>query len=214
MTKLTTHQMLDLSTGHLSLATREFLDATAGKKGSLGHMAREEGYVVSTYPGEEENWREITGIPKDLLDVLRFACANGQDWVLFDIDGAELDALPYYGDGNDIERPAVEDEGAAPELGQQENVTTLDSGDYKAENSLWVEMGASVVHIFPLTEEVHGESGVKVAVYPGPHPDDPDQVMDTCSEDMLIGVITSLDEDVLEKHRRLSEEHESSGPDL
>lgn len=96
-TKMNSMQMLDVSTGHLSLYTREWLEDPENLS-KHGFMARDTGFAMSSYLG---NVREVDskGVPMDLIHVLRFAHLNNQDWVLFDVD-AELDPnLPIYTDG-------------------------------------------------------------------------------------------------------------------
>lgn len=86
--------LLDCSTGHLSVATREFIDREA-RAGRLGVMTRAEGFFVPAYLGESSE----EFVPPDLALVTRFARENAFDYILFDCDADRIDALPWYEDG-------------------------------------------------------------------------------------------------------------------
>jgi hypothetical protein len=90
-----TLSMLDLSTGHLSLATRELLERSEDCA-ELGVTWRPDGYFLSADP---ENFRH-RDLPPDLLHCVRYAHANGAAYLLFDTDAAQQDGLPWYEDGN------------------------------------------------------------------------------------------------------------------
>ena len=90
-----TLSMLDLSTGHLSLATRELLERSEDCA-DLGVTWRPDGYVLSADP---ENFRD-RDLPPDLLHCVRYAHANGSAYLLFDTDAEIQEGLPYYEDTN------------------------------------------------------------------------------------------------------------------
>lgn len=79
--------VLDVSTGHLSLATRDWLDSSDYPTASGAY-----GWLVSTadVPGRNA--------PADLRAVEHYARQFKCDWVLFDADAEQIDDLPYYGD--------------------------------------------------------------------------------------------------------------------
>jgi hypothetical protein len=89
--------LMDTSTGHLSIPTRIWMDDKTNQS-RFSIMSRDEGYMLSTYLGSEEEWRDKDDIPHDLLHVLRYAAANSQDWVLFDMDAERDLNLPWYED--------------------------------------------------------------------------------------------------------------------
>lgn len=90
-----TLSMLDLSTGHLSLATRELLERSEDCA-DLGITWRPDGYFLSANP---DNFRH-RDLPPDLLHCVRYAHANGAAYLLFDTDAARQDGLPWYEDSN------------------------------------------------------------------------------------------------------------------
>lgn len=90
-----TLSMLDLSTGHLSLATRELLERSEDSA-DLGVTWRPYGYFLSADP---ESFRDKE-LPPDLLHCVRYAHANGAAYLLFDTDAAIQEGLPYYEDTN------------------------------------------------------------------------------------------------------------------
>jgi len=90
-----TLSMLDLSTGHLSLATRELLERSEDCA-DVGVTWRPYGYFLSADP---ESFRDKE-LPPDLLHCVRFAHANGAAYLLFDTDAEVQEGLPYYDDTN------------------------------------------------------------------------------------------------------------------
>lgn len=90
-----TLSLLDLSTGHLSLSTRELLERSEDCA-ELGVTWRPDGYFLSADP---ETARHLD-LPPDLLHCVRYAHANGADYVLFDTDAEIQEGLPYYDDTN------------------------------------------------------------------------------------------------------------------
>ncbi|MEP3597545.1 hypothetical protein, partial [Parvibaculum sp.] len=97
MSNLEKNTILQLSTGHLSELTVEVLDA---EKLDMSVFTRDEGFVVYAGHYDPENdkpWPEE--FPKDLKNCMRFAAVNGIEWLMFDVDGEQVDQLPYYEDG-------------------------------------------------------------------------------------------------------------------
>lgn len=90
-----TLSMLDLSTGHLSLATRELLERSEDCA-DVGVTWRPYGYFLSADP---ESFRDKE-LPPDLLHCVRYAHANGAAYLLFDADAEIQEGLPYYDDTN------------------------------------------------------------------------------------------------------------------
>lgn len=97
MTKPVTLQMMDCSTGHLCVSTRNWLDRVENRE-KRGFMSRDTGYALSTYLGAEGAWKHETDLPADLVHVLRYASANNFDWILFDADAERDLNVPWYGD--------------------------------------------------------------------------------------------------------------------
>lgn len=89
--------MMDCSTGHLSLSTREWIDEAISSE-EYGFMSRDTGYAMSSWMGDEEHWVNHPGVPRDLIHVLRYAKANKMEWVLFDSDADRDVNLPWYDD--------------------------------------------------------------------------------------------------------------------
>lgn len=90
-----TVSMLDLSTGHLSLSTREALEDPA-VCAELRITERACGWFM---PVSKERL-EQPELPLDLKHCLRYAQANGATYVLFDQDAPQQGGLPWYEDGN------------------------------------------------------------------------------------------------------------------
>jgi hypothetical protein len=97
MTKPVSFQMMDCSTGHLSVSTRNWLERAENRE-KRGFMSRDTGYAMSTYLGAEGNWKSEPDLPADLIHILRFAHANKFDWILFDVDAERDLNLPWYED--------------------------------------------------------------------------------------------------------------------
>lgn len=87
--------LLDLSTGHLALQTRERL-ADGALCESLGITRRPHGWFVAAHDEIETD----EGLPPDMLHCLRYARENGAGWVLFDADADRQEGLPWYGESN------------------------------------------------------------------------------------------------------------------
>ncbi|MEQ1950893.1 hypothetical protein [Mesorhizobium sp. CN2-181] len=103
-------QFLDLSTGHVSLDTRDWLDAQGKLAANFLHF-EDKSPVISTigrtchgwfiWAGdkEDDNWSAdhlARGVPEDLIAVLTYARNQGCDYVLFDQDADRIDGLPYF----------------------------------------------------------------------------------------------------------------------
>ena len=81
-------KMLTLSTGHLRESTREWIDAAAGTfasypKGDYGWFM-----YASEAPGED--------YPNELIVCMNRARELGCEWIMFDVDGPELDGLVVF----------------------------------------------------------------------------------------------------------------------
>jgi hypothetical protein len=110
--KLNRIPVIDLSTAHFSEITLGWMSEMADferdmrlrAKGAgpvVSVMEREEGFFLSTHHVDPEIG-DPTGIPPDLAHVLRFARANGADYVLVDRDAEPQEGLPVYFDGGDF----------------------------------------------------------------------------------------------------------------
>jgi hypothetical protein len=173
--KPNTMTMLDLSTGHLSLQTREWLEEP-GNAASVNVTPREHGYFVPAYNGED--LPDADRFPLDLLHCARYAGANGAAYVLFDTDADRQPGLPWYEDENvpDLSGTALSDaylvsEGYGPvfvgdgpvfvnpahvltrDLVVERTWTeTIEDGDYEAPDGAWIGTGAASVRV--RTDEV------------------------------------------------------------
>lgn len=115
--KPNTMTMLDLSTGHLSLETREWLEQP-GNAAAANVTLRENGYFVPAHHDGDspdiffqmapmrapahhaDDSPDLNIVPLDLLHCVRYAGANGASYVLFDSDADRQPGLPWYEDGN------------------------------------------------------------------------------------------------------------------
>lgn len=87
--------VLDVSTGHLSPATRAQLDALADRDAPVDFLRGAHGWLIHACTDAAARW------PQDLAAVLAHAVAARCDYVLFDADAPVLDALPWREDGED-----------------------------------------------------------------------------------------------------------------
>ena len=95
---------LDVSTGHLSVATRNMLERfDASDRMSVGWPAMTiaaypHGWFVTVPPfGVPDIAEQCKALPQDLYDVLCHAYKGGAELVRFDTDGEQID-LPTYED--------------------------------------------------------------------------------------------------------------------
>ena len=98
------HTYLDLSTGHLTEATRDLLDRAAGdlslSRGTINGWpamsiaACPNGWFMTVpYEFDPHQWRAL---PQDLGTVLSYARRNNVTLVRFDSDGDTVADLPFY----------------------------------------------------------------------------------------------------------------------
>ncbi|RCW41594.1 hypothetical protein [Paenibacillus prosopidis] len=83
-------KMLDISTGHVSKETIQYLDHQADEGESFivykkGHW----GFFFPVLPEERSD------LPEDLKQLLDYACSKNACWVMMDQDGEILDDLPF-----------------------------------------------------------------------------------------------------------------------
>jgi len=173
--KPNTVTLLDLSTGHLSLSTRETLE-TASVCDDLGVTWRPYGYFVNANPDHYAD----KNIPPDLLHCVRYAHANGAAYLLFDQDAAPQAGLPYYDDTNtpDLTGTGIEvsqlimngevtyvnPNHVDPEALRVEPTWTQEIGDRDVEaveGALWVGVGPASVRL-----RVDADGGVHITALP------------------------------------------------
>lgn len=90
---MSTHirKFLDISTGHLTLKTREALEAGLSNVSYADH-----GYGWWIYATEDEDVRQL--FPDDIAEICRFARKHDCDWINLDCDAEQIEGLPYYED--------------------------------------------------------------------------------------------------------------------
>lgn len=95
--KLNRIPAIDLSTGHLTVHTRDWMSRKADE-GRLGFMERDEGFFLSTTHARDEDFtaQEDPQLPPDLHLCLSMAAANDVQYVLFDRDADAQPGLPFY----------------------------------------------------------------------------------------------------------------------
>lgn len=81
---------LDLSTGHVSKETAEWLDENP--KDLIMYPKGEYGWIVYAMQEELKSYN----YPKDLVKVIKYAKKNGCVWIMFDRDGDQVDKLKLY----------------------------------------------------------------------------------------------------------------------
>ena len=88
------HQMLCLSTAHLTLTTRELMDTDA-LPGSIFFPKSQYGWFM--YVPEQQLLEAVSNdLPSDVTDCLSFACKLGMQWLMFDSDGPVFEELALY----------------------------------------------------------------------------------------------------------------------
>lgn len=85
------HNMLALSTGHVSEETAKLMDID--QCGLVVYEKEDYGWFVHL-PDPLDEYKEST--PKDLYKCMTFAMKQGCDWVMFDCDVEPIDELPVY----------------------------------------------------------------------------------------------------------------------
>lgn len=185
MSTLPTFRLLDVNLSHLSLNTEKWMRGADARK-EFGILERDTGFIVNSMYGEDGVWESEEHLPGDLLHVLRFAAANGREYVMFDADGAELDELPKYDDSNApthlpegydaswvaeanglsgvwaIDPCHIPFKDLKIEEDNQGNTVPLLSGSYTAPEdggTVWIEVGSAAVSILQ-TEEMEKPVGV------------------------------------------------------
>jgi hypothetical protein len=86
-------RFLDLSTGHLTLKTREQLQSNT-LQCTVTYQADPYGWWV--YVTTDDGI--LAGFPQDLADVILFARKHGCAWIKLDREALELEGLPWYGE--------------------------------------------------------------------------------------------------------------------
>lgn len=88
------HQMLCLSTAHLTLTTRELMDTDA-LPGSIFFPKSQHGWFM--YVPEQQLLEAVSNdLPSDVIECLSFACKQGMQWLMFDSDGPVVEELALY----------------------------------------------------------------------------------------------------------------------
>lgn len=108
-------RFLDLSTGHLSVETRTYLDEqgriAAIRRPTSGPAPHPDFLMGSTawgwivWAGMEDDSQNLQALPIDLQRCIRFAKEQDCDYILFDADIEELDELKTYEDDEALEIP-------------------------------------------------------------------------------------------------------------
>ena len=59
-------------------------------------MELDHGFILPTYMGDQNIWPSVSEFPPDLLHVLRYANANGQEWLILEDELDPDPNLPWY----------------------------------------------------------------------------------------------------------------------
>jgi len=88
-----------ISTGHLDLESKKFLDDEIGNSQTLVVRDMEEGYFV-TVPSwcadKEELVEELSGVPEVLRNLILAAYENEVEYIWFDAGADEIDEFPTF----------------------------------------------------------------------------------------------------------------------
>lgn len=88
-------KFLELSTGHVTRETSEWLDAEAQDqvhgKAVTNIFSTDGGWFIWA----DEEWLTGRGAPKDLLNLAAFAKSYECDYLMLDCDGERIDTLPF-----------------------------------------------------------------------------------------------------------------------
>lgn len=163
---LNTTTTLELSTAHLSEPALAWLEISSEADTSIA-SPRESGFFLSSVHAAEFEKEPLgfLNFPLDLMNILRFAHANGARYVLLDADADLQPGLPLYeGPQIDLSLPFIGDKtvmaglyGAMivdplnvslADLKLERSWTeTLEAGDYEAPDGAWVAIDDVVVRI-------------------------------------------------------------------
>jgi hypothetical protein len=83
----------DLSTGHLTAATRRLLDTTKMERWPVAGGRMPFGFFIYAHDEDSEG-----NIPADLWACIQLAHKHGADYILFDCDAELIEDLPSYDD--------------------------------------------------------------------------------------------------------------------
>ena len=86
------YKYLDISTRHLSEASRDYLDGGGGQ--SVIVYPHDYGWWV--YAHQEFDGEDADDVPHDLRDVCAYAVAHECQYIKFDADGDDIEALPTF----------------------------------------------------------------------------------------------------------------------
>jgi hypothetical protein len=92
-------QLLEVSNGHLSNVTQNWLKAVAEAGRPITVAQSERGWFISAFYGGSD--RGDIGLPVDLRHILAVANMKQASYVCFDEDGPKIEGLPFYAGGND-----------------------------------------------------------------------------------------------------------------
>lgn len=105
---MTIYQYLDLSTGHLPVSDREKLDnghspvtCRGNEYGWWLHVPSDEDEFADAIERNRTDFDEEDRLSEHFFNVLRFARAQGCDWILCDADADQEEWLPWFDDGED-----------------------------------------------------------------------------------------------------------------
>lgn len=191
MSQLKKDVLLDLSTGHLSPMT---IDKIGADKLGMSVLIRDEGFMLYTrHFGSESGQDWPADFPADLKNCLRFAAANGADWLLMDRDTPAIEELPWYEGNTDAEPGSIAtahgipaekrigiytpkdlllytayDLDRVPDHALRQGSPVIADGDYEAPDGCWIGISGAAVRVRP-----NDEGGVSVAVYRNGEEDGP-----------------------------------------
>lgn len=93
--KLQISKMLTVSSAHIKEETAQFLnDETRDEL--IVYPKLVYGWFILANPGTEDFEAELTRIPEELANLIRFAKENGCDWLCLDCDGDKVEGLPIF----------------------------------------------------------------------------------------------------------------------
>ena len=90
------HNMLALSTGHVSRETAELMDDDNIDDVTLYNKSGYGWYVYIPDEGIDFDKLADGECPADLYRCMKYARDNGCDWLMFDCDVETIDELPVY----------------------------------------------------------------------------------------------------------------------
>lgn len=96
MPQETVVQMLEISTGHISLETKNWIEQSREAAALIIYEKGLYGWIILIPQEKADNGDWFNSIPESLRTVIEFAKTSNCKWVMLDCDGPFIPELPQY----------------------------------------------------------------------------------------------------------------------